>query len=191
MDTPTRRWTEPHPRICPRLESLGSRRCRGTAFAGVLFASPYLRTVDPLPSTEGIAAGPSDGREKAVVAEVDRRQDNDDAGSVRDSVAACCLGRRNACTHAAPGSLVNRPPARWAGRPFAGISGYDRLPAGISGRFACGIHAGCKKGRRSTGEKRCRFAGIFTGATGLEPATSGVTGRRSNQLNYAPVRAAV
>ena len=26
------------------------------------------------------------------------------------------------------------------------------------------------------------------GATGLEPATSGVTGRRSNQLNYAPGR---
>src|SRR3954469_4662117 len=30
------------------------------------------------------------------------------------------------------------------------------------------------------------FAGVSTGATGLEPAASGVTGRRSNQLSYAP-----
>jgi hypothetical protein len=27
---------------------------------------------------------------------------------------------------------------------------------------------------------------LETGATGLEPAASGVTGRRSNQLSYAP-----
>ena len=40
--------------------------------------------------------------------------------------------------------------------------------------------------------KAPRFAGRReTGATGLEPATSGVTGRRSNQLNYAPVDAAL
>jgi hypothetical protein len=31
----------------------------------------------------------------------------------------------------------------------------------------------------------------LTGATGLEPATSGVTGRRSNQLSYAPMRGTV
>src|SRR5687768_16717370 len=34
-------------------------------------------------------------------------------------------------------------------------------------------------------------AALATGATGLEPATSGVTGRRSNQLSYAPGRTAV
>src|SRR3954470_17234533 len=39
----------------------------------------------------------------------------------------------------------------------------------------------------------CAVARCFkkTGATGLEPATSGVTGRRSNQLNYAPGDVAV
>lgn len=29
----------------------------------------------------------------------------------------------------------------------------------------------------------------MAGTTGLEPATSDVTGRRSNQLNYVPARA--
>ena len=31
-------------------------------------------------------------------------------------------------------------------------------------------------------------AKIVAGPTGLEPATSGVTGQRSNQLNYSPAR---
>ncbi len=38
---------------------------------------------------------------------------------------------------------------------------------------------------------RHRGAVSIAGATGLEPATSGVTGRRSNQLNYAPVGTAL
>src|SRR6266702_3052494 len=72
----------------------------------------------------------------------------------------------------------------------AGISGYGRLPAGIPGRFACGIYAGCEERRRSSGDKRYRFAGIFTGATGLEPATSGVT-RRSWRLRAERGSAAI
>ena len=28
---------------------------------------------------------------------------------------------------------------------------------------------------------------LLAGSTGLEPAASGVTGRRSNQLNYDPI----
>ena len=45
-----------------------------------------------------------------------------------------------------------------------------------------------KEAARRTPEPQSRMSGGIaeTGATGLEPATSGVTGRRSNQLNYAP-----
>ena len=35
-----------------------------------------------------------------------------------------------------------------------------------------------------------RSLGKLAGWTGLEPATSDVTGRRSNQLNYHPARVA-
>ena len=40
-----------------------------------------------------------------------------------------------------------------------------------------------------TGYQQSHFRREMAGATGLEPATFGVTGRRSNQLSYAPAGA--
>ena len=75
----------------------------------------------------------------------------------------------------------------WPVVSLAGITGSKRHWPAISG-------AGCARDAKKpavgcayTGNKRWIFRD-FTGATGLEPATSGVTGRRSNQLNYAPRR---
>ena len=56
----------------------------------------------------------------------------------------------------------------------------------------CGQSAGSarRSGSDEWGVHANRFAKAVseTGATGLEPAASGVTGRRSNQLSYAPGR---
>jgi hypothetical protein len=52
--------------------------------------------------------------------------------------------------------------------------------------------SGARRARRERGalneKEPLRTQRLSTGATGLEPATSGVTGRRSNQLSYAPGR---
>jgi len=78
--------------------------------------------------------------------------------------------RPNACEHAAPRAVANRPPARWLVVRLAGTGVHERRRTGIRGRFACGVCTELVKNRRSGGDKRWRCAGIFTGATGLEPA---------------------
>ena len=40
----------------------------------------------------------------------------------------------------------------------------------------------------SGGANVLELSEMLAGSTGLEPAASGVTGRRSNQLNYDPVK---
>ena len=51
-------------------------------------------------------------------------------------------------------------------------------------RLELGKTMGFGGDKLSLGEGRCDVAGV----TGLEPAASGVTGRRSNQLSYTPSR---
>src|SRR3954452_19519500 len=66
-------------------------------------------------------------------------------------------------------------------------------PAAAGLGYQCCAKPLWKPCRRPEGEETTKPADnqavSITGATGLEPATSGVTGRRSNQLNYAPGRA--
>ena len=52
--------------------------------------------------------------------------------------------------------------------------------------FSTQMHPICTRKKKKGLAYLTNPLNLLAGATGLEPATSGVTGRRSNQLNYAP-----
>ncbi len=118
-----------------------------------------------------------------------------DAGSGAGCRRRCCLRERKNLQM--PSSAFG--PEKTSGR-FGRSFRLRGLPgtSGVLRGFAEKSRAGCARDEKKpavvcavAGNKRGRFAGTLAGATGLEPATSGVTGRRSNQLNYAPGRATV
>ena len=93
-------------------------------------------------------------------------------------------GRRDGATRGRRG----RP--RHRDRELRG--GHHRRTSGRGPRARArgrrGRHHGGTRGHRD-GRRRGAHRGVaVAGATGLEPAASGVTGRRSNQLSYAPAK---
>ena len=70
--------------------------------------------------------------------------------------------------------------------PRAGVFGIDELdPVCPGGDVEAAGRSETQQRRLGVVEQLEDFAQDSARATGLEPATSGVTGRRSNQLSYA------
>src|SRR6185437_5239035 len=80
--------------------------------------------------------------------------------------------------------------SKMVNRPFPPVS-QGALTPGKAPRRWSGVPADCflrplRVGRRAVTASTDSACGLMAGTTGLEPATSDVTGRRSNQLNYVP-----
>ena len=99
----------------------------------------------------------------------------------------------------------NRSPGSFGGADDPAQNGGVLVESSVSSALAsnargqCGRRAKSRAWRpdplselsdsRPAGEARpAEFSKNVAGSTGLEPATSGVTGQRSNQLNYDPAR---
>jgi hypothetical protein len=72
-------------------------------------------------------------------------------------------------------------------RAHRGRWAHPRPPPPLPRSVSCGNVVEARVTLRNRWSRRVR-AGKMAGWTGLEPATSDVTGRRSNQLNYHPAK---
>ena len=66
----------------------------------------------------------------------------------------------------------------------------ERIPVRIRFDHVVTRGVGVPKNKTQSPAKVLGFRHLMAGSTGLEPAASGVTGRRSNQLNYDPTKRA-
>ena len=86
--------------------------------------------------------------------------------------------------------MTKRPASTAADPPASGPCGRParNLPWTASPRTLVGQGPDmARPGSRTGGQRRLwKRLGRLAGVTGLEPAASGVTGRRSNQLSYTP-----
>src|SRR6185437_1382856 len=90
----------------------------------------------------------------------------------------------------APAQPGREAVSKMVNRPFPTVS-HGALTPGKAPRRWSGVPADCflrplRVGRRAVTASTDSACGLMAGTTGLEPATSDVTGRRSNQLNYVP-----
>src|SRR6266536_1403244 len=101
---------------------------------------------------------------------------NDDAGCARDAhQAVVCAGKG---LQSASSAFALRKTSGWFGR--SSLSGDYRLRPAPCGDFKLILMPdlrGVKRSLRSLCQTHMLICSTFTGATGLEPATSGVTGR--------------
>ncbi len=89
-------------------------------------------------------------------------------------------------TSTSPGDVFSRHQAWNSSKLFCLLRSISGQP-----NVATAIHIVARQQKeygqeRRSAQERMQSMAVMAGATGLEPAASGVTGRRSNQLSYAP-----
>ena len=113
-------------------------------------------------------------------------QEDDRAGLPRDGNSPLPLEARSACKRASCAAERWKTSGRFGRSSFSGDYRLRPAPCGDFRLILVRDLRGMKRSRRSLCQIHMLICKSFTGATGLEPATSGVTGRRSRRANRPP-----